>query len=87
MCAVDEAENVKTAVSHCDRMLSEVTLMTLLLKCEAHVITVPSLKAKAVRAEKNRKRSGVSAEERREMLLEFTDTEHNTKGTGEPLFH
>lgn len=49
-----EAESVKTAVSHCDRMLSKMTLTTLLLKCEARVVTVPSLKAKAVTAEENR---------------------------------
>lgn len=52
---VDETECVKTAVSHRDRTLSEMTLMTLLLKCEARVVTVPSLKAKAVTAEENRK--------------------------------
>lgn len=88
MCAVDEAENVKTAVSHCDRMLSEVTLMTLLLKCEAQVITVLGLKAKAVTAEENRKQSGVSVEERGGGggLLELTHTEHNTNCTGEPCF-
>lgn len=60
MSAVDEVERVKTAVSHCDRTLSEMMLMTLLLKCEARVITVPSLKAKAkaVAAEENTKQSG-----------------------------
>lgn len=50
MCAAGEVESVKTAVSHCDRTLSEMALMTLLLlKCEARVITVLNLKAKAVK--------------------------------------
>lgn len=51
---VDVAEIVKTAVSHCNGTLSKMTLMTLLLKCVARVITVPSLKAKAVTAEEKR---------------------------------
>lgn len=56
--AADEVESVKTAVSHGDRTLSEMTLMTLLLKCEARVITVLSLKARAVTAEENTRQSG-----------------------------
>ncbi|CAB1413174.1 unnamed protein product [Pleuronectes platessa] len=36
---VNEAESVKAAVSHYDRKLREMTLMTLLLKCEARVVT------------------------------------------------
>lgn len=58
MCAVDEVQSVKTAVSHCDRACGKMTLMTLLLKCKARVITVLSLKAKAVTAEENTEQSG-----------------------------
>lgn len=60
MCAyaVNEAQSVKAAVSHCDRTHSKMTLMTLLLKCKARVITVLSLKAKAVTAQENRKQGG-----------------------------
>lgn len=58
MCAAEEVESVKTAVSHRDRTLGGMTLTALLLKCEARVITVLSLKAKAVTAEENTRQSG-----------------------------
>lgn len=60
MCvyAADEVQSVKAAVSHSDRARGEMTLMVLLLKCKARVITVLSLKAKAVTAEENGKQSG-----------------------------
>lgn len=45
--------------------------MTLLLKCEALVIIVPSLKGKAVVAEGNRQESAAVL-----WLQEFTDTDH-----------
>ncbi len=60
VCADDLVESVKTVVSHGDRTLSEMTLMTLLLKCDARVITVPSLKAKAVTAEEKAKQRGAA---------------------------
>lgn len=46
---------VRPAVSHCDRELSKMMAMKCLLKCEAPVITVLSLKAKAVTAKARRK--------------------------------
>lgn len=64
VCAADEVQSVKTAVSHGDRTLSEVTLMTLLLKCEARVITVQSLKARAVTAAENTRQSRAPVVER-----------------------
>ena len=78
-------ESVKTAVSHCDRTLGEMTLMTLLLKCKARVITLPSLKARAVTAaeEENTKQCGG---EECGRLLEFIDTEHDTDCTGDADF-
>lgn len=57
-----------------------MTLMTLVLKCEARVMTVPSLKAKAVTAEE---RSSVV--ERSVRLRVFTDTELDTTCRGAML--
>lgn len=79
MCAVGEVQSVKTAVSHCDGARGEMTLMTLLLKCKARVITALSLKARAVAAEENAEQSGNSVVE-----AAGVHTEHSTNCTGKP---